>query len=1505
MGGQSFTSVCSLIKNSYSYEVSALIDSGANGTLFINESLANKLIVGFDTKAHRFPTTGYATRSFDGSEGKTITRYLELSLEISGRRYRNLPFLITPLGSHDLIIGRKWLQEQKVYLDMERSRIVFPASNPPTQSFDKLIRLTADSLKERVINPVHQTDVHRLERLHAEMEARGTLSTIAILNHRITSAEGKLFDYLQKDLEVSELCLASVPSLEPQVPPPGYNFDPPPIGIQKDQNSHDPFSPSLKREEVQPAIEKDKQLTAIHCRLHPSDLGTPLPDRPTRVLSKGLRRMLPLNGMALNYVPPHLREEPTSQSLHDRQRIVQMRNALDEDYVPQPKFQPKEKRTPEKRTPGACFTKAETEAIVNVAVLSAVGFNLVRRRDKLQVYSVTIDEIDKELQHRAFIENQHLFEPVVDLNDPDALAVAAHSVMGIDYVPDETLVDARLKEFSQYAMFKDVFSKRASDELPPFRDSVDHKIDLKEENTIGHAPLYRQSTEELLAVKQYLMDNLDKGFIVPSNSPFASPVLFVKKQDGSLRFCVDYRKLNALTIKDQHPLPLIDETLARISQAKIFTKLDIRQAFNRIRVDPDSEELTTFRTRYGTFKYKVLPFGLTNGPATYQRYMNKILFDFLDDFCTAYLDDILIYSNNLVEHETHVKKVLARLREAGLQVDIKKTEFHTTRTKYLGFIISTNGIEVDPEKIEAITKWKVPRNVKAVQSFLGFCNFYRRFIKDYGRVAHPLHNLCRKDLPWYFDASCKTAFETLQRMLTTTPLLQHYNRDYETQLETDASDGVVAGVMSQRKKGSDDEWLPVGYYSKTMNPAEMNYQIHDKEMLAIVQSFKQWRADLTSATSSIQVWTDHRALEYFMSTKTLNQRQARWAEILADFDFLISYRAGKDNGKPDLLTRLDYDTAAQQAIKSAHRTTILLPAKYLDPQIVQDLKVQPQGCDLNGIALAALDSNLPVTFMDDLFQANRTHPSLEEHRELARKGHADWTLTSHGLLLFKTRLELPESNEVLIIHTELIKAVHASLLTAHPGVTKTMALLRRFYHWKGMQATVERYIANCHECGRAAIPRDKTPGFLHPLPIPDRPYQHLSMDFMSYSKDQHGYDMVFVVMDRLSKKSLSIPCHKKSGARELAAIFLVHVFRHHGFPKSIVSDRGPQFISSFWNEFCEILGIKVKLSTAFHPQTDGQTEIMNQYLTLRLRPFMNHYQNNWSELLPMMDYAQLTLKHSSIGMTPFELLNGYPADSTWNWETALDPNKPITAKERLNRQEAQDFAKRMHDAWLFAREVLQKKQNRMAETVNKGRREINWEAQPDNKPNDKVYISTKNWKTNRPSRKLGEQQAGPFEVIAKEGHSFRVQLPNSMAIHPVFNPEKLRKDPNNPLPGQNNPEPEPLYVTEDAEYEVQDIIAVKSARGSLKYRAQWVGCDDDPEWYPASDFKYSPLKLREFHLANPALPGPPAQLEVWTRAYNEGSDDYDKLNSNKAATESSRASFFRRGGNVTILMDRH
>lgn len=323
----------------------------------------------------------------------------------------------------------------------------------------------------------------------------------------------------------------------------------------------------------------------------------------------------------------------------------------------------------------------------------------------------------------------------------------------------------------------DVFSKRKSDCLPPSRPGEDCTLHLQGDpvKTVGHAPLYRMSREELEAARQYILDNLNKGFIVPSKAPFASPILLAKKKDGGLRLCVDYRRLNSIIRKDQYPLPLIDEILERLAGATVFTKIDVRQGFHRLPMSPDCEDLTTFRTRHGAYKYKVMPFGLSIGPAHFQRLMNRIFADLLDVCVVIFVDDLLIYSQNEEEHERHVRMVLERLRAESLQASLSKCEFSVTETKYLGFLVSTTGISVDPDKVEAIRAWQPPTTVKGVQSFLGFANFYRRFIQGFGQLAAPLNRLVRKDVPWEWKEEQQTAFESLKHALCHTPVLRHYD----------------------------------------------------------------------------------------------------------------------------------------------------------------------------------------------------------------------------------------------------------------------------------------------------------------------------------------------------------------------------------------------------------------------------------------------------------------------------------------------------------------------------------------------------------------------------------------------------------------------------------------------------------------------------------------------------------------------------------------------------------
>lgn len=1116
---------------------------------------------------------------------------------------------------------------------------------------------------------------------------------------------------------------------------------------------------------------------------------------------------------------------------------------------------------------------------VRMHEISAPAFRLLaRRKSDDEIFVATLHEIDslirqgKEKDERTAAISTLTVELTARRQTARQFAACINELESEPPIPEE------------YASYARAFSKAESDTLPPHRP-YDHKIELGDSGAskLKYSPLYRMSTEELEVVKAYITDNLAKGFIEPSQAPFAAPVLFVKKPNGSLRFCIDFRVLNSLTRKDRYPLPLIDETLARIANAKIFTKLDIRQAFHRIRMDPASEEYTTFRTRYGAYKCKVLPFGLTNGPATYQRYMNDILFDYLDDFCTAYLDDILIYSEDPLEHQTHVRKVLQRLEDAGLQADLKKCEFSVTRTKYLGFIISTSGLEVDPEKVSVVSSWTYPGSVKGVQSFLGFCNFYRRFIKDYGIIAKPLVHLTKNNVPFRFNRECEDAFDLLKHTLTSAPLLRHYQQGLPCMLETDASDGVVAGVLSQ-KHGED--WFPVAYFSKTMLPAELNYAVHDKEMLAIIRSFGQWRAELAGTPHQVRVVTDHKALEYFMTSKQLNARQARWAELLADYNFMITYRPGTQNPLADALSRRPEELDVQNSTKKAQRLQQLLSEEQVDPTLLsRNLR---DHSDADVIVPEAEIADLSPTFsvVHQALEANRAAPSLQALRKQALSDKPGKLSMQGDLLLYDRRLVVPDVEH---IRTLLIREVHDRIETAHPSARKTYQLLSSQYWWHGIASTAQQYCRNCHTCRRIQVPRDKKPGFLQPLPVPSRPWEHITVDYCSFNKDKHEFDNVLVFIDRFSKQAVSIPCRKTSDARDLAKLYIYHVYRYFGPPLTITSDRGPQFISRFWTAFVNITGTKRQLSTADHPQTDGQTEVYNQYLQRRLRPFVSHYQDDWSEFLPMMDYAQMTLPHDSLGgLSPFEVVHGYAPRQDWDWNVNL-PDSASPA-DKLNAQQAVEYARRQHAAFNTARSHILNSQARMARSYNKSRREIDFDV------DDLVWLDMRYFTTTRPSKKLDFPTNGPFRVVEKIGSSYRLELPASMKVHNVFPAAKLRKDPGDPLPGQFLEPPPPINVTGDDEWEIEDILACRKQRGNLSYRVSWLNQDVDLTWYPASDVKYAPAKLREFHINNPTQAGPPANLLKWLEAYQEGVEDYDDLDNDREMDNRSRTSFFRRGG---------
>ena len=447
--------------------------------------------------------------------------------------------------------------------------------------------------------------------------------------------------------------------------------------------------------------------------------------------------------------------------------------------------------------------------------------------------------------------------------------------------------------------FSSIFSKESFDTLPNPKP-WDELVPGKKQSGCKVYPLSPSEQKELDA---FLQENLRSGRICPSKSPMASPVFFIKKKDGTLWLVQDYRALNAIMVKNKYPLPLISELIEKLRGAKYFTKLDIQFSFNNVRMKEGDEWKAAFRTNRGLFKPLVMFFRLTNSPATFQTMMNNIFRELVTEgMVVVYIDDILIFTETLEQHREVTCQVLKLLEENQLYLKLDKCEFEKTWVEYLGVIISHNSVEMDPAKVAGVVEWPVPSTKKELQSFLGFTNFYHRFIQDFSHHACPLFDLTKNDVKWHWTGEEQLAFDTLKGLITSAPILASPDNTRPFQIEADSSDFAMGAVLSQQTS-EDGNWHLVTFLSKSLSTVEQNYEIHDKEMLAIIRAMEEWRHFLEGAEHGFEVWTDHKNLEYFRSAKKLNCRQAQWSLFLARFDFVLHHRPGKSMGKLDTLSR--------------------------------------------------------------------------------------------------------------------------------------------------------------------------------------------------------------------------------------------------------------------------------------------------------------------------------------------------------------------------------------------------------------------------------------------------------------------------------------------------------------------------------------------------------------------------------------------------------------------------
>ena len=1016
------------------------------------------------------------------------------------------------------------------------------------------------------------------------------------------------------------------------------------------------------------------------------------------------------------------------------------------------------------------------------------------------------------------------------LSDP---SFSGKSASVSDKAPDLSNIP---KEYHDYA---DVFSKDKASKLAPHRP-YDLKIDLVD----GAVPppisvMYSLSPTEQEALREFVDENLRLGFIRPSNSQHGAPVMFVRKKDGSLRLCVDFRGLNKISKKDRYPLPLISDLLATAGKARIYTTLDLRHAYYLVRIADGDEWKTAFRTRYGSFEWRVMPFGLTNAPSAFQRFMNDIFSDMLDVHVIIYLDDILIYSDDPTEHKKHVREVLRRLRLHGLFCKPEKCEFHQDTVNYLGFVLSKDGLTMDPSKVQTIQDWPVPRKVKDIQSFLGFANFYRRFIADYSKIVVPLTRLTRKGVPWIFSDAALHSFNTLKLAFTTAPILTHWIPDKQLIVETDASDYALGAILSIQLDSG--EVHPVAFHSRTFTPPELNYDTHDKELLAIFEAFRVWRHYLEGSGIPVDVITDHKNLEYFSTTKVLTRRQARWSEYLSQFNLVIRFRPGKLGTKPDSLTRRwdvypkggnsDYATVNPSNLRpmfTQEQIAVSLRATQLLEPVLRATVIMDQE-QLNADILAAL----PV---DPLFIAHQKEPQ------------PGWTVTPDGFFRHDNLIYIPDANDLRL---RVLRYKHDHILSGHPGQNKTVDLIRRDYTWPGLREFVKSYVKSCTTCMRAKPQRHKPYGLLKQLPIPERPWNSISMDFIETLPTSSGSDSILVIVDRLTKQAIFIPTTIHCTSEDLAVIFIMHVFSKHGVPEHVTSDRGSEFVSRFFRSLGKALDMKLHFTSGYHPEGDGQTERTNQTLEQYLRIFCNYQQDNWYTLLPLAEFTYNNTPSATTGISPFFANKGY------------HPNLTIHPERDLASSRAKDLIVDLDELHQELKTTIAEAQRRYQGPADAKRMQP-----PEFIVGQQAFVKAKFFRSTRPSHKLAEKYLGPFEILAKAGsHSYTLRLPDTIrGVHPVFHVSMLEPAVPNEIPNRVQSPPPPVDVQGELEYEISEVLDSKIDRRrscKLLYLVRWLGyenTDDEYSWLPATELEHAKDLITDFHTAYPAKPGPLANL---------------------------------------------
>ena len=926
---------------------------------------------------------------------------------------------------------------------------------------------------------------------------------------------------------------------------------------------------------------------------------------------------------------------------------------------------------------------------------------------------------------------------------------------------------------------------------------------------------------------------LDLGFIQASASDWGAPMFLVDKPDGSKRMVIDYRALNSSTIRNRYPLPRVDELFDLLSGARYFSKIDLRTGYWQIKMAPDSVSKTAFTSRHGHFEWLVLPMGLTNAPAEFMKMMEDTFREQLNKSVLVFLDDILVFSRTLEEHEQHLRAALERLRAKKLYGKLSKCSFFRSEVEFLGHHIGRAGVRMVEDKVTAVERWPVPTTQKEVERFIGLAGFYRKFIKDFSSISAPLTELCgtrkkekgarappKKTFRW--EAEQQRAFDELRRAVVSAPCLALPDMSREFVVHTDASGYATGAVLMQK---FDQGLRPIAFLSRKMRAAERRYPVHEQELLAILNALKAWRHYLSG--HRFTVWTDHQSLQYIESSQMATPRQMRWAAWLSEFDFAVRYAPGDKNVVADALSRAEVDDSAQED----------------EPLLLNALE----------------DAGpLPVRIR----RAANDDQDYAKLLQLPRAQLKRKKMERDGDLLYREtgQFVVPQSAQ---LRAWIMAWAHDVQGSAHRGSARMLEWIKERAWWSKMDEDVQLYCRSCEACQRSKPNLQGRQGLPMSVETPEAVGDWLSMDFVGpLPAGDSGNTAVMVVVERLSRYVFFIPCKTTSSARDVWSLLNTHVLAHTGVPRAIVSDRDTRFTSHFWEGLWEQLGAALKRSTAFHPQTDGQAERAVRTLVEALRAMIDATQDNWEDLLPHIARGFNSSVCDTTKKTPDEIFFGGKRRSALDAE--LEHGGVRAPAKHPGAQQQSD---RVKTAIQEARTHIDKAQQKQRDDAAKGRRAV------DIVVGDEVWLSRQNM---RPvgldrARKLDPLYCGPFKVARMAGtNAAELVLPANWKLHPVFNLDKLKKHvngqrlfPARPVGDDRRGPQAPDELEEDPRaggpasadptdetFEVESILSERAAgrRGARReFLVKWAGWPiEQASWVAEKDCSGAQLAIEDF-----------------------------------------------------------